>query len=316
MTTTTTPFRRTSLSAVAVGLMAAPVILMPTMASAIPDDGLGCGTATPGATLIAAGICEVVFTESGTFTAPSGISKLAAFLVAGGDGGGIDTDDFFGMSYGGGAGEVLYIDDVEFSAPLAVAVGTGGNAGDMGTATETTVGDASARPGAGSWSGNENNNPSEPYCDFPESGSRMSGGGAGAAANGDNHVGGAGYLLSDFPGVDTTLFPANNSELVYGQGGSSCLDVLPTVVANSGNGGATTYGTANDGSDGVVIFRFAPPTEVVAPVTEPTDTPIAAVALAKTGPAAESTLAVGAASALFAAGAALLVMVRRSRKNA
>jgi hypothetical protein len=307
-TSTSVTVRRTAISAVALGLMAAPVILMPTMASAIPVSDPSCGTATPAATLVAPGVCEVVFTESGTFTAPSTISKLAAFLVAGGEGGSIDSD--FGSTYGGGAGEVVYIDAVEFSAPLAVSVGTGGYANDRGTATETTVGDATARPGDGVFSGNENYNPTSAPCI-----NRESGAGAGAAGNGDGDTVGPGYLLSEFPGVDTALFPATDGEAIFAQGGDACLPALPTTVANSGNGGATTFAAANDGSDGIVIFRYATLSDEAGEEAQSGIAPAATV-LAATGPSVSSAWAPGAASALFAAGAALLVMVRRSRKNA
>jgi hypothetical protein len=260
-------------------------------------------------------VCEVVFTESGTFTAPSTISKMAAFLVAGGEGGNIDQD--YGLTYGGGAGEVVYIDAVEFSAPLSVSVGTGGYANDRGTAGETTVGDATARPGDGVFSGNENYNPILLSCVDPTSdlSFRESGAGAGAAGNADENIGGAGYLLSEFPGVDTALFPATDGEAIFAEGGDGCALDLPTIVANSGNGGTSTYNNAADGADGIVIFRYATVTEGAGEEAQSGVAPAATV-LAATGPSASSAWTTGVASALFAAGAALLVMVRRSRKNA
>jgi hypothetical protein len=330
MTRTTTSassaVRRTGLSAVAFGLVAAPVILMPSMASALPETDPECGTTTPAATLVAPGVCEVVFTESGTFTAPSGISKLAAFMVGAGAGGWGSINSF--GSYGGGAGEVVYVDSVEFSNPLEVTVGIGGYFEQItisGAAPElggdTSVGGTTALGGfptdqfSGGTSGNGYAGGDATNCDM-DSTVELSSGGGGASSAANGFSGGAGLVLSDFADVDTTLFPALDSETVYGAGGDSCSTEV--TVANTGNGGSASNSSGENGSDGVVIFRYAALSDGVEPITGGGDpiTGPAATVLAKTGPAAEPMFAAGAASALFAAGAALLVMVRRSRKNA
>lgn len=313
---TTTPAtsaaRRAGLSAVAVGMIAAPVILMPTMASALPSEDLGCGTTTPAATLVAPGVCEVLITESGTFTAPSGLSKLAAFMVgAGGAGWGADG---IVASYGGGAGEVVYVDSVEFASPLAITIGTGGSADVdvLESGGSTIMGDYTALGGSvsdgmtGGVSGNGYlGTQTAPDCTI-DTAWEYSGGGGGATSIGVDNNGGAGLVLSEFPDVDATLFPPLETATLYGVGGDSCS--LAPVPGNTGNGGTASLDSAQNGSHGVVIFRYA---AVAVPAAAPT-VPV----LAATGPSSDSVVAAGAASALFAAGAALLLMVRRSRKNA
>jgi LPXTG-motif cell wall-anchored protein len=259
-------------------------------------------------------VCEVLVTESGTFTAPSGISKLAAFVVGAGAGGWGSSLSY--GSYGGGAGEVVYVDAVEFSSPLDVTVGVGGAGGyyaDMEDGGDSSLDDVTAAGGSvgGQMAGGTSGNGFVGDTDVVNCiiNSEYSSGGGGATADAEGMAGGAGLVLGDFTDVDTTLFPALDSATVYGAGGDSCSVEL--VPANTGNGGTAADESAEAGSDGVVIFRYAALTEASLPVES-----AAPAALAATGPSANSSLGAGAASALFAAGAALLVLVRRRHKNA
>jgi hypothetical protein len=294
--------------------MASPVILMPTMASATPESDLRCGTTTPAATLVAPDLCEVLVTESGTFTAPSGITKLAAFVVGAGSGG-WGSGDSFG-SYGGGGGAVVYVDSVDVSGPIDVTIGAGGASGASDvdkTGGNTSVNGDAAVGGfapdqvSGGISGNGyGGNGADCLIDTV---SEYASGGGGAISDAVGNAGGDGLLLSDFFYADSTLFPVLDAGTRYGAGGDSCSVELTT--AHSGNGGSASNTSSQNGSDGVVIFRYSALTEASAPVES-----AAPAALAVTGPSANSSLTTGAASALFAAGAALLLLVRRSRKNA
>lgn len=111
-----------------------------------------CPTTTPAATLVADGVCEVRFTTSGTFTPPTGITKLAAVLVGGGGAGGYFTPNDY--AYAGSGGSVVYIDSVPLGGAVTVTVGLGGTVSSFGI--DPAVGDdTSIAPdgGAGAASG-------------------------------------------------------------------------------------------------------------------------------------------------------------------
>lgn len=77
-----------------------------------------------------------VFTASGTFSVPAGVSSVSVLLVAAGGGGGTNNGFVNGMG-GGGAGGVRLASGVAVtpSGTVAVVVGSGG-AGGSGTAAK------------------------------------------------------------------------------------------------------------------------------------------------------------------------------------
>ncbi|MBX3089600.1 MAG: hypothetical protein KF772_03320 [Cryobacterium sp.] len=269
----------------------------------------------PGSTAVVPGVCQLVITADGTFTFPSSLTKVSAIIVGAG-GGGYYEYQFEGPSdgpYGGGGGEVLYVDSVALDTPINVVIGAGGTAGANDTLAtdgdDTLFGATTARGGkapvdSDGWLGGDSGN--------GHTSSGLSGGGA-AGNTPDDWYPGPGYLLSTFPGVSATLFPASaNGGIQYGIGGTADVDddiSITPVPANTGTGGSAivTYDSdwddyfpeSTDGSDGVVIIRYA---------AEP--------GLAETGSDSSAAIAIGAAAAV--GGAALLatagVMRRRSRK--
>lgn len=271
-------------------LMVAPMALIGQSAFATPT----CPTTTPAATLVAPGICEVAFTEAGdyTFTAPAGITKLQAVVV----GGGASAWLFNGL-YGGGGGDVQFFDDVDFSAPVEITVGAGG-------IYDGGIGEDSALNGelvSGGQSAGSSGNGNELYG--------MNGyGAAGAGAGGDAPSGdtpGVGVKASEIAN-GSNLFPAIDGELAFGAGGDSIvelntsIDETPAIPGNGGNGvslyddGGWIYG-GEDGVDGAVFLRWAPPTP-----------------LASTGVDGAGILAAGAS--LVAGGVVLAATRRRTQR--
>lgn len=275
-----------------------------TPAIAAPDD---CST-VPGATEIVSGICQVVITADGVYTFPTTIDKLSAVVV--GAGGGSYESDFIG-AYGGGGGEVVYVDNVALGTPITVDVGTGGAAGAEATiaadGTDTVFGSTTARGGIAPYP-SDPTDPANSSVSSGDSGNGNSGqfSGAGAAGDASGTIPGPGYLLSAVPGVDATLFPsAANGAVEYGKGGTAGETQTP-AVPSSGTGGSAFYDYSTTpetfgsqaGDDGVVILRYA-----------------LAGTLASTGVEANVPLIAGTAATV--AGAALLAgssVTRRHRK--
>lgn len=214
------------------------------------------------AVLIAPGICQVVFTSSGTFTAPAGVTKLSAVLVGGGGG----AYAFSGNTNGAGAGQVTYTEAIALTGNSDVVVGAGGTSL---TAPPTPGENSSIGPsiqavggGAAPWvtftggtSGNGN------------AGSALTsgGGGGGGARSAASTAGvGLGYKLSEIPGVDSSLWPSSTDVAIdpmVGMGGLGNVASPAVVLPGYGFGGGLGH---LDGYAGVVIVRFAPIAEVLA----------------------------------------------------
>lgn len=257
-----------------------------------------CSGATPAATLVADGVCEVRFTGPGSFsfTAPSGITKLSAVLVAAGGGAFHSTQN--GQAYAGSGGGVIYIDSVPAAGTVAGVVGAGGAAAQSTADTATVGGDTSIAPASGpSTSVVGGRVGYDAFSTAACNGTFTFGYGYGARTDPlptPDCTAGVGYALSDLA-LDPALFPAASLETDrYGDGGIP-TDAGPVAVsAIAGNGGAVNDLIAAAGSPGLVIFRFAP-----APRLAATGSPVSA--------------AVPALSAAMIAAGGLLLALRRRR---
>jgi LPXTG-motif cell wall-anchored protein len=284
----------------AFGIVGAGAVALATGGAAAPVEAFTgtCPTTVPAATLVADGVCEVRITTAGafSFTPPTGITKLAAVLVAAGGGGELNPAQ--AGSYAGYGGSVVYIDSVALGGPVTGTVGLGGaasqdvsvaNAADGG---DTTIGADSATGGLG--------DAVAAIC-FTATQVYAFGNGAQTAAQGDpDCLPGVGYSFSQLAGVDGALFPAAaDGPDVYGNGGAA-NDTDPGLVsAVAGSGGSVNATLAAPGSDGLVVFRFAPAVPAVAPT------------LAATG--SEVSWMIPAGSAALVAFGALLLALRRRR---
>ena len=290
-------FRRAGATAVAAGLVAAPLTIAPGVAVAAEN----CAATTPAATLVAPGICEIVFTEDGTLSGISGIDKLTAVLVGAGAGSFVSFS-----SYGGGAGEVVYVDDIDTTSDYVVTVGQGGigNGESDGEITALYGNDnnyyAGGGFGPGFEGGTSGSNLSGGFADcFVDSVAYgYSGGGAGDSQAGDGNSGGFGTYVYEIEGVDASLYNDELDHIPFGHGGDGCNVDANNMSLRPGDGAPAGPDYALDGADGIVIVRFAADGTPAEEVTE----------LAATG--TSSALGGFAAAAALLAGVGALVMRR------
>ncbi|WNO06052.1 hypothetical protein [Rhodoferax mekongensis] len=193
--------------------------------------------------IVAAGFSNLqVFTASGTFTVPAGVTTAKVTVVGGGGGGG-GSSGGIGFGGGGGGASVRIVTGLTPGGTVAVTVGAGGAAGGVNSAgggggTSSFGAFCSATGGGGgSTSGGTG-------CAFGGLGSggslNMRGGTGGFGTSGFN-FGGSSYFSGGIPGTDTGGGSGNGGTL--GGGGSG-------GVFNGGsfNGGA--------GGAGVVLVEF------------------------------------------------------------
>ncbi len=275
-----------------------------------------CGATEPAATVVAPGVCQVVVTKSGTFTAPTGLSKLSALVV--GAGGGARHNS--GFAYGAGSGQVVYVDSVSLAGPAEVTVGRGGassfeSMAEPATGGTTELNGTEAVGGSYLVSGNGFDSGARGLVN---SGGGATGDGQSSFGQGVFVAGGPGVVPSAVTGVDETLFPVIAGEGAISLGGdASNLDGFARP-AGLGGGGSTTATEALAGGDGGVIFRYAAFDDGV-PQTEPAGNvqadaaPVTKPSLAETG-FESAGLTAGAFGAALIGGAALLVGRRRAKR--
>ncbi|MBI5107580.1 MAG: hypothetical protein HZA62_02430 [Rhodocyclales bacterium] len=233
----------------------------------------GCTESTVGSDTL------ITCTSSGTFTAPSGVTRVRYLVVAGGGGGGgIGSDDEEGAGGGGGGGVKTGTSlTVTAGTTYNVTVGSGGttssnsDGSDGGNSTFSTVtatgggggaregghdGSSGGSGGGGSGNGNGGSGSSgQGYAGGDGDGSGTqggAGGGGGAGAVGSNGSGTSGG--NGGVGVSDDI---TGSATYYGGGGGG--GGYGVAGGNGGNGGggaapatraAGTAGTANTGGGG------------------------------------------------------------------
>lgn len=122
-------------------------LTVPVTGGEIPlKDGSGTITATSfvgdgsGLTGIAGGFSNMqVFTASGTFTVPAGVTKVKVTVIGGGGGGGGASSSFGQLPSGGGGGgcAIKIASSLLPGSGVSVTVGIGGTAGGAGAAGGT-----------------------------------------------------------------------------------------------------------------------------------------------------------------------------------
>jgi len=189
-----------------------------------------------------------VFTSSGTWTRPSGITTIKVYVTGGGGGASpVNSDDISG---GGGAGATaIEIIDVTSVSSVAVTVG----AGHAGVANNGSNNEAAGN--ASSFGG---------YC--TGGGGYTAGGFWGIAGRGGTATGGDINIYGgDGQGgaIDQTspVYEASGTGggSFWGQGGRGSTIANASLRAGhafgSGGGGASVTGTGASGADGIVIVE-------------------------------------------------------------
>jgi len=192
-----------------------------------------------------------VFTASGTFTVPAGVTKVKATVVGGG-GGGAGTNSGYGAGYNGGGsggagGAAIGVFSVTPGTAYAVTVGAGG-AGGTGASPPTngTVGGTSSFGSFASATGG---------------GGGINNGGSNAGSAGGAGVGGTlnvpGGYGTDGQGDNFVLGGVGGASLLGGGGRAGDSGGENGQAFGSGGGGA--YGPAGNGgsgANGVVILEW------------------------------------------------------------
>lgn len=179
-----------------------------------------------------------VFTSSGTYTPPAGVTSVGVLVVGGAGGGGCAGS----RGGGGGAGQVRWEAAVAVTpgTPVTVTVGAGGaqrtttGAGNSGT--QSAFGAITAAGGGGGGGGNGNG---------PTSGAS---GGGGAGHNGGNaHLGAAGTAGGN--GGDGHVTEVGGDRVGGGGGGAGGNGGSAPSAAAAGAGGVGVDMSANVGTD-------------------------------------------------------------------
>jgi hypothetical protein len=230
-----------------------------TTGNVLTSNGTTWSSTAP--TLSFAGSSGQVFTASGTFTVPVGVSAVKVTLVGGGGGGGGVTVFSFneGASGGGGGGGVCiaYVTGLTAGGTVAVTVGIAGTAGGVG-----------ATGGAGGTSS------FGAYCSATGGGGGVGAGNAQDGAGGTAGVGSGGALnlsgssglsgsrANYFGGAGGGSNPAGSPIFLYDGNGTT----IPALGFITGTGAIASYSSSGPpysasgyGNGGGGIFRSGGP---------------------------------------------------------
>lgn len=195
-----------------------------------------------------------LFSATGTFTIPAGVTSVKVTVLGGGGGGGGSTATVIGGGGASGSWAIKWLTGLTPGLTIAVTINGGGGGGvnnaagtaggsvniASGTQTITTI---TAPGGGGGASGT----------------SLQAGGVPGAVAtNGDINVGGNPGMWA----TAATTFPGNGGTSPYGSGGSgnngTVGSSLPGTGFGSGGSGANSgaNGTGGAGTNGMVLFEW------------------------------------------------------------
>lgn len=265
------------------------------MAASLNTNGVAYGDASQQNTAFIGGKGQV-FTSSGTFTVPTGITAVKVTVIGGGGGGGgYSSGTTIVATAGGGGGGVAvkFITGLTPGGTVSVTVGTGGAGGTSGTGTAGGTSSFGASASATGGAGGAGNNTGAPTANS-SGGAGSSGdinitGGRGLGFSSlvnvtcvDFRVSGAGggslgqdssiqVALSGYVG-STALAPSGGAGYVGGAGGLGVISPAgvtlgavgnaATGYGNGGSGGIRSYGgTASSavggaGSAGIVIVEW------------------------------------------------------------
>jgi hypothetical protein len=209
------------------GTSAVQVVAPSTAGNLLTSNGTTWTSAAPSSTFI--GNQGQVFTSSGTFTVPAGITAVKVTVVGGGGGGAtVSSGGNAGGGGGGGGVSIRYVTGLTPSGTVSVTVGSLGSA-STGGGTSSFGSSASATGGGG--------------------GSGGTGGAGGSGSSGDiNITGGAGGNGAAWSGCSNSSTSAGAGGAAGGgKGGNGVADGFGDI---GGAGGGGAFGGGADGPTG------------------------------------------------------------------
>jgi len=192
-----------------------------------------------------------VFTASGTWTKPAGITKVKVTVVGGGGGGG--TANITSRIGGSGAagGTAIEFIDVSSTSSETVTIGAGGTGGSSGGNAGVTGGTSSFGAFCSATGGTGGK-----ACTGPNSAASTGGTGVGGDVN---ISGGDGHVMNNASATNT-YDGGQGGASFFGGGGASGIDAATAGLDASaygagGGAGASNSGVGGDGASGIVIVE-------------------------------------------------------------
>ena len=175
------------------------------------------------------------FTSSGTWTRPTGITKVRVYVTGAGGGGKSVSGNFAG---GGGGGTAIKFLDVSSISSATITIGTGG-------AATVSGGNSSWADGTNTITGNGGSGATSSNGD---------GGAGGSASGGDiNHPGGYGAYFTTGPGGGSSYWGTYGHSNGY-NGSAYTIGSTPNIPGNGGMGWYSLL-TPTSGSNGFIYVE-------------------------------------------------------------
>ncbi|CAB4240581.1 hypothetical protein UFOVP38_16 [uncultured Caudovirales phage] len=181
---------------------------------------------------------QQVFTSSGTFTIPTGITKCKVTVVGGGGGGAGFSSSPSGGGGGGGGTAITWLTGLTPGNTIVVTVGSGGGASAAGSASSIssgtqTITTVSGNGGAG--------------------GSVPNGGVGGTSSAGTINIGGSSGVSGN---ASTSPSGGAGGSSFMGGGGRGSTSGASNGANYGGGGGGSSVPAGASGAAGIVLFEY------------------------------------------------------------